>query len=72
MNRMLDVEDFPVGTRVQTPSGRVGTVIKHRGSQSKFDHFERLIVLYDGCNHKDIVALQPQYLTKVQYEESTT
>jgi hypothetical protein len=33
----LDMEDFPIGSKVKTPSGRVGTVVKHRGAQSRHD-----------------------------------
>ena len=39
--RDVDMDMFPVGTRVMTPTGRVGTVIKHRGAESKFDQIGR-------------------------------
>jgi len=64
MKRMLDMEDFPMGTRVTTPSGRTGVVTKHRGSESKFDHFQRITVLLDGKRKNDYVTLQPHLLTK--------
>jgi hypothetical protein len=61
---MLDVEDFPLGTRVETPTGRMGTVTKHRGAESKLDHFLRVTVLLDGPRQKDYVTLQPHLLIK--------
>lgn len=64
MKRDLDVEDFPVGTRVMTPTGRIGTVIKHRGAESKLDHFLRVTVLLDSGGRHDLVTLQPNLLTK--------
>ena len=64
MRRDLDVEDFPVGTRVMTPTGRKGTVIKHRGAESKLDHFLRVTVRMDGGSRHDLVTLQPHLLTK--------
>lgn len=61
---MLDIDDFPVGIRVITPTGRVGTVIKHRGAESKLDHFQRLTVRLDDAISDDFVTLQPHLLTK--------
>ncbi len=69
MNRMLDMEDFPVGTRVMTPTGRIGTVIKHRGAESKLDHFQRLTVRLDEGGRHDLVTLQPHLLTKCPPEK---
>lgn len=46
--RLRDVEDFPVGTRVVTPSGQLGVVVAHKGTHSKFDAFERCMVRYTG------------------------
>lgn len=71
MKRMLDMDDMPVGTRVQTPSGRVGTVIKHRGAESKLDHFQRLTVQLDNGTRHDLVTLQPHLLTKCPPEDPT-
>ncbi len=68
---MLDMEDFPVGTRVQTPTGRIGTVVKHRGAESKLDHFQRLTVRLDGGGRHDLVTLQPHLLTKCPTEYQT-
>ena len=58
----LDMEDFPIGSLVQTPSGRIGTVIKHRGAQSRHDLFQRIIIEFDEP-YGDTVALQPHLLT---------
>ena len=71
MNRMLDMEDFPVGTRVMTPTGRIGTVMKHRGAESKLDHFQRLTVQLDEGTRHDLVTLQPHLLTKCPPEDLT-
>ncbi len=60
MNRLLDMEDFPLGTVVRTPSGRVGKVVKHH-TESKLDHFQRVSVQF-GKNPRDGVVLQPQFL----------
>ncbi len=60
----MDVDDFPVGTRVLTPTGRAGTVIKHRGHESKFDHFLRVTVRLDGGTRHNLVTLQPHLLQK--------
>lgn len=64
MKRMWDMEDFPVGTVVRTPTGRVGTVVKHRGAESKHDHFQRVVVFF-GPRQRDSVALQPHLLERL-------
>lgn len=64
MKRDQDVDDFPVGTRVQTPTGRMGTVIKHLAGESKFDHFLRVTVRLDGGTRHNLVTLQPHLLSK--------
>lgn len=64
MRRDVDIEHFPVGTRVRTPSGRTGTVVKHRGAESKFDHFLRVTVRLDGGTRHNLVTLQPRLLAK--------
>lgn len=69
MKRMLDMDDFPVGTRVMTPTGRIGTVMKHRGAESKLDHFQRLTVQLDNGTRHDLVTLQPHLLTKFPQED---
>lgn len=61
---MLDMDDFPVGTRVMTPTGRLGTVIKHKGAESKLDHFQRLTVRFDDGGRHGLVTLQPHLLAK--------
>ncbi len=71
MKRMLDMDDFPVGTRVMTPTGRIGTVMKHRGAESKVDHFQRLTVQLDNGTRHDLVTLQPHLLTKCPPEDPT-
>lgn len=71
MKRMLDMDDFPVGTRVMTPTGRIGTVMKHRGAESKLDHFQRLTVQLDNGTRHDLVTLQPHLLTKCPPQDPT-
>lgn len=72
MKRDMDVEDFPPGTRVRTPSGRTGTVIKHRGMESKLDHFLRVTVRLDGGARHDLVTLQPHLLEKCPQAQDAT
>lgn len=69
MKRDVDIDRFPVGTRVLTPTGRVGTVIKHKGAESKFDHFLRVTVQIDNGTRHDLVTLQPHLLTKCPPED---
>ena len=64
MKRMLDLEDFPIGSRVMTPSGRIGIVVKHHAT-SKIDLFQRISVQF-GKNPRDGVVLQPQFLVMLQ------
>jgi hypothetical protein len=66
----LDMEDFPIGSIVQTPSGRTGTVIKHRGAQSRHDLFQRIIIEFDEP-YGDTVALQPYLLTIIKRAEAS-
>ncbi len=61
--RDADLDDFPVGTRVMTPLGRIGTVIRHKGWESKKDAFLRATVQYDG--EGEMVTLQPRFLRKI-------
>jgi hypothetical protein len=62
VNPRLDMEDFPIGSWVKTPTGRIGTVLKHRGAQSRHDLFQRVIVgFFEPIG--DSVALQPHLLT---------
>ena len=60
-----DMEDFPIGSIVKTPSGRVGMVVKHRGSQSRHDLFQRIIIEFEEPIG-DSVALQPHLLTMIK------
>ena len=60
-----DMEDFPIGSVVKTPSGRVGTVVKHRGAQSRHDLFQRIIIEFEDPIG-DSVALQPHLLTMIK------
>ena len=60
-----DMEDFPIGSIVKTPSGRVGTVVKHRGAQSRHDLFQRIIIEFEDPIG-DSVALQPHLLTMMK------
>ena len=64
--RDKDLDEFPIGSRVITPSGRVGVVIRHKGYESRKDNFLRVIVLYDGRDRRALVTLQPRLLRKVQ------
>ena len=61
----LDMDDFPIGSIVKTPSGRIGTVVKHRGAQSRFDLFQRIIIEFEDPIG-DSVALQPHLLTMIK------
>ena len=60
-----DMEDFPIGAIVKTPSGRIGTVVKHRGAQSRHDLFQRIIIEFEDPIG-DSVALQPHLLTMIK------
>lgn len=61
--RDVDADEFPIGIRVMTPTGRIGTVVKHQGHASKRDSFMRVIVRI-GKRKRDLVTLQPHLLTK--------
>ena len=69
MTRDADIDQFPIGTVVKTPSGRVGVVVKHRGAESKHDHFLRLVVHFGG-GPRDSVVLQPTLLQPVKSPET--
>lgn len=64
MDRLLDVDAFPVGTRVVTPTGRLGVVVAHKGAESKGDAHERCMVRYldRGGRDRATVALMPSLL----------
>jgi hypothetical protein len=65
MKRDVDIDRYPVGAKVQTPSGRIGTVIRHKGAESKKDHFMRVTVQLDSSK-RDLVTLQPKLLKLVE------
>ena len=60
--RDVDVERLPVGTRVVTPTGKRGTVIRHKGRESRRDAFMRVTVLLDNEGPRGLVTLQPKLL----------
>jgi len=64
MQRLRDIDDFPVGSRVFTPTGRPGVVIDHEGHASRFDAHERCVVRYldGGGRDRDTVTLLPHLL----------
>ena len=64
MVQILDLDDFPPGSLARTPSGRVGIVLKHKGAQSKRDHFQR-VMLHFGGGPTDTVMLQPHLLEPI-------
>ena len=64
MNNNAEIEDFPLGCVVSTPTGSIGVVVKHRYA-SKIDHFARVDVQFSN-NPRDGVVLQPKYLTLVE------
>lgn len=64
--RDQDVETFPPGTLVRTPTGRIGIVKKSRGHESRFDHFQRIVVDFGG-GPRDNVVLQPHLLERFEF-----
>jgi len=64
---LRDVEDFPVGVRVITPTGRLGVVVAHKGAESREDVYERCVVRYQsgGGLDRDTVQLLPHLLKLV-------
>lgn len=65
MKGKLDMEDIPIGSKVSTPTGEIGIVVKHH-TTSKIDHFQRISVQF-GKNPRDGVVLQPHLLTVVEF-----
>lgn len=61
MKRDVEIDFFPVGSLVCTPTGRIGRIQKSRGTESKHDHFVRLVVWF-GPGPRDSVVLQPHLL----------
>lgn len=64
MNPHAEHEDFPPGTWVRTPTGRIGWIEKCRGSESKHDCFQRLVVRFSDAP-RDTVVLQPYLLERL-------
>lgn len=64
MNKNAEIEDFPLGCVVRTPTGSIGVVVKHRYA-SKIDHFARVDVQFSH-NPRDGVVLQPKYLELIE------
>ena len=63
--RDAEIDDYPIGTPVVTPLGRLATVIDHLGHESRMDPFERVILRYEGGARRDTVTLQPKLLVKL-------
>lgn len=65
--RDCDLELFPPGSLVVTPTGRVGWVERYRGEHSKRDHFVRVVVRFSDAP-RDTVVLQPRLLRRAERE----
>ena len=65
MRGPADLEDLPIGTRVRTPSGLLGTVTRHKGRESRRDLYMRVTVRLDSGGRNGFVTLQPQLLHPV-------
>jgi len=67
MQRLRDVDEFPIGTRVLTPTGRSGVVIAHKGATSRQDNHERCLIRYTdgGGRDRGTVQLLPHLLVRV-------
>lgn len=65
----LDMDDCPIGTKVKTPTGRIGIVIKHCGAQSRKDLFQRVVIQFKHPRG-DTVTLQPHLLTILNESEA--
>jgi hypothetical protein len=64
MQLLHELEDFPVGVAVLTPSGRRAIVIKHLSGASKRDYFTRIVCRFEDGDSKDLVTLQPYQLRR--------
>lgn len=62
--RLRDVDEFPIGVLVKTPTGRLGVVVAHKGAESRDDRHERCTVRYHrgGGGDRDTVTLLPSLL----------
>ena len=63
-SKVYDFDFFYPGCQVITPTGRVGTVIKPRGFDSKKDDCVRIEVRFTE-DPRDSVLLQPHLLVRV-------
>lgn len=63
-SKLYDPDCFYEGCQVITPSGKIGTVIKARGMESKRDNNVRIEVRYSD-DPRDSVQLQPHLLVRV-------
>jgi len=70
VQHLRDVDDFPIGSRVFTPTGRPGVVIAHKGAHSRLDAHERCVVRYQGGGRRDTVTLLPHLLVLVDDVQS--
>lgn len=60
----LDIDDFPVGSLVRTPTGRVGVIIKHIWGDRDGGDFPRCSIRYlDSIDCRECARLRPQFLT---------
>lgn len=67
--RDVEITEFPIGARVELPTGVIGTVIGHVGLSEKA--IERCVVRYDPgiTNHfriNDDTVVLPKHLKKFQ------
>lgn len=63
-SKVYDFDFFYAGCQVITPTGKIGTVIKARGMESKRDNNVRIEVRYSD-DPRDSVQLQPHLLVRV-------
>lgn len=63
-HRLRDVDEFPIGVWVKTPTGRLGVVVAHKGAESRDDRHERCTIRYHcgGGEDRDTVTLLPHLL----------
>lgn len=59
----LGIEDFPIGSLVMTPTGRIGVIIKHIWGDRDNGDFPRCLVRYfDSVDRRECARLQPNFL----------
>jgi len=66
VRRLRDVDDFPIMTRVITPTGRLGIVVAHKGASSRLDAHDRCVIRYadGGGRDRESVELLPHLLVR--------